>query len=244
MNARGTAGLRIFDRVGVVVPAHNEEALLPACLAALQSAAADCDVPVEVLAVLDACTDGSVDAASAAGIPVVCINDRNVGAARRAGFAALLERLGTERVWLATTDADTLVPRAWLTAQLAHARCGVDAVVGTVSVTDWEEHPSATRDRFLQHYHQATGHPHVHGANLGISARSYLAVGGFPALPTHEDVALVAALKHSGQHVLHTPDPTVITSARRHARATGGFATYLNRLNGFPPSQFSAQPVV
>ena len=36
-------------------------------------------------------------------------------------------------------------------------------------------------------------HPHVHGANLGFRASAYLRAGGFPALPTAEDHALVAA---------------------------------------------------
>jgi hypothetical protein len=38
----------------------------------------------------------------------------------------------------------------------------------------------------------------VHGANLGVSARAYLAVGGFPPVSAHENVALVTALKTGG----------------------------------------------
>ena len=50
---------------GVVVPAHNEEDLLPACLAALQKAAGQARIPVHLLVVADDCTDGT--AAVAAG---------------------------------------------------------------------------------------------------------------------------------------------------------------------------------
>lgn len=230
MRSSEATGSHVFDRVGVVVPAHNEEAWLAGCLTAMRCATAECDVPVDVLVVVDACTDATAEVAATAAVRVLRVAECNVGAARRAGFTALLGRLGADRLWLATTDADTQVPRSWLTAQLAHARSGVDAVVGTVTVTDWSEHPPGARDLFLRNHHWVTGHPHVHGANLGMSAHSYLAADGFPALPAHEDVALVAALKHTGHRVLHTADPTVITSARRHARAAHGFADYLNQL--------------
>ncbi len=228
---------REFSRIGVVVPAHNEEELLPGCLAALRSAAAAVDVPVHVLVVLDACTDGTAAATGRAA--VLAVWEYNVGAARWAGFAYLLQELGADRVWLATTDADTRVPQRWLADQLAHARRGVDAVAGMVSVADWSEHARITAERF-QHIHPLiAGHQHVHGANLGVSARAYLAVGGFARLPAHEDIALIAALKRTGHRVLHAADPPVITSARRHARAPAGFAGFLIQLADPDPDPVS-----
>lgn len=242
-------------RVGVVVPAHNEEELLPGCLAALRAAAAAIDAPVHLLVVLDACSDRTADAAG--DTDVLAVWERNVGAARRAGFAHLLHELGllhepglldetdlfdelsADRVWLASTDADTLVPTGWLADQLTHAHRGADAVAGMVSVADWSEHPPSTAERFQRLHHHVIGHHHVHGANLGMSARSYLAVDGFPALPADEDVALVTALKRAGHRVLHTADPPVITSARRHARATAGFADFLIHLAEHDPDPVS-----
>lgn len=228
-----TAGHQI-TQVGIVVPAHNEEELLPGCLAALRHAAAVVDIPVRLLVVLDACSDRTAELASDA--EVLTVWERNVGAARRAGFAHLLQRLGlidelsVDRVWLASTDADSQVPTGWLADQLAHAHRGADAVAGMVSVTDWSEHPPGTAERFRRLHHHVLGHHHVHGANLGISARSYLAVDGFPPVPAHEDIALVSALKRTGHRVLHTADPPVRTSARRQARAAEGFADFLLRL--------------
>lgn len=216
-----------------MVPAHNEEALLPGCLAALRSAAAVVDVPVNLLVVLDTCTDRTADAAGDA--PVLAVWERNVGAARRAGFAAVLGELGADRLWLASTDADTHVPRRWLVDQLAHAHGGADAVAGMVRVANWSEHPPATAERFQRLHHHVVGHPHVHGANLGVSAPAYLAVDGFPALPTHEDVALITALERTGHRVVHTADAPVITSGRRHARATSGFADFLIALAEHDP---------
>ncbi|MGH3701434.1 MAG: glycosyltransferase [Pseudonocardiaceae bacterium] len=222
-----------FTRVGVVVPAHNEEELLPGCLAALRRAAAAVDVPVHLLVVLDACSDYTADAAGDTDVLVVW--ERNVGATRRAGFAHLLHKLGADQVWLASTDADSQVPTRWLVDQLAHAHRGADAVAGMVSVADWSEHPPSTAERFQRLHHHIVGHHHVHGANLGLSARSYLAVGGFPALSAHEDIALVTALKHAGHRVLHAADPPVITSARHHARVSEGFADFLIHLAEHDP---------
>ncbi|MBV8541580.1 MAG: glycosyltransferase [Pseudonocardiales bacterium] len=229
-----TAGHQV-TRVGVVVPAHNEEELLPRCLAALRCAAVAVDIPVHLLVVLDACSDRTADAAGDA--EVLAVWERNVGAARRAGFAHLLHELGADRVWLASTDADSQVPKGWLADQLAHARHGADAVAGMVCVCDWSEHPPITAERFRRLHHHVIGHRHVHGANLGISARSYLAVDGFPTLPAHEDVALVTTLKRTGHRVLHAADPPVITSARRRARATEGFADFLIRLAEHDPGR-------
>ena len=134
-----------------------------------------------------------------------CVTARNVGLARAAGVRALLRRtsryLDPADLWLATTDADTLVPAHWLRHQVRHANHGWDAVVGTIRVTDWAGHrqraQSLFRDRYLArggpHPHPHP-HPHVHGANLGFRAAAYLAAGGFPEQPTAEDHALVAAL--------------------------------------------------
>ncbi len=75
-------------------------------------------------------------------------------------------------------------------------------------------------------------HPHVHGANLGVRGDAYLAVGGFPPLAVSEDAALVGALALAGRTVLRTPSCPVVTSARRHPRAPGGFGTDLDQLAG------------
>ncbi|WP_225447989.1 glycosyltransferase [Streptacidiphilus sp. P02-A3a] len=151
------------------------------------------------------------------------------------------------RVWLAHTDADSRVPESWLADQLAHATAGAHAVVGQVQVRDWGEHTATTTAHFKRHYFvhhhdrrtpvastPAPGrsgprrpHPHVHGANLGVRADAYLAVGGFPQLPVGEDRALVTALEQAHYRVLAATDAPVVTSARRDPRAPGGFGHFL-----------------
>jgi len=222
----------------VVVPAHDEAELLPACLAALRSAADVAGVPVRLLVVADACTDATAAVAAAAGAEVIRIRARNVGAARAAGMARLLGRTGgtdPAAMWLATTDADTVVPPGWLRRQLSYADQGWDVVLGTVTVTDWAGHPPHAPAVFEARYAFGAGpHPHVHGANLGIRASAYLAAGGFRPLRTAEDHALLAAATEAGCQVLQAADITVETSARRQARAPRGFSHALRALAAEP----------
>ena len=230
--------------IGVVIPAHNEERELERCLAAVRAAAVDPALggeAVRVVVVLDSCSDGSraiverhaahaghgrPGADGACVIEGLLVGARNVGAARAAGAARLLA-LGAR--WLAFTDADTRVSPAWLAAQLS---LEVDVVCGTVAVDDWSPHrdDAETLRRYFQRgYTDADGHRHIHGANLGVAAAAYLRAGGFEPLACSEDVALVAALERCGARFAWSSAPRVVTSARRNARASGGFGDTLLR---------------
>jgi hypothetical protein len=228
----------VIEAVGVAVPAHNEETLLPDCLLALRRAASRLSVPVRVLVVADSCTDRTVAVARACGVHVAGIGARNVGAARATGMTALLRlmpRLDPAAVWLATTDADTVVPADWLRRQLGYADQGWDVVLGTVTVADWSEHPPHVPAAFTARYESGgRPHPHVHGANLGIRASAYLAAGGFRPLRSAEDHALLAAATEAGCSVLQASDIAVQTSARRQARAPDGFSHLLRTLAPLP----------
>jgi glycosyltransferase involved in cell wall biosynthesis len=216
--------------IGVVVPAHDEEAHLAACLAALQ-AAARCErlagEAVMVVVALDACTDGTAGIARAHGAITVAIDERNVGVARARG-ADIALAAGAR--WLAFTDADTVVSPGWIADQLAQQS---DAVCGTVEVRDWGgwgRQGMLLKRRLGAFYTDADGHRHIHGANLGVSAKAYRRVGGFRALASSEDVALVNALRDSGATIAWSAAPRVVTSARPHFRAPGGFGATLERL--------------
>ncbi|MGZ8177733.1 glycosyltransferase [Williamsia sp. SKLECPSW1] len=221
-------------RVVVVIPVHDEADELAGALRAVAAAADAVDVPVDVTVVLDACTDAS---ASIPGpdITVRVVDVRNVGAARRAGFVG---RPTSDDVWFATTDADSRVPVVWLRRQLTVADGGADAVVGTVTPRDWAQWPGETGRRFDEDYRapQRPGrHGHVHGANLGIRASAYAAVGGFPAVTSGEDVQIVESLDAAGHRVAWDTEAPVATSTRRVGRAPAGFAGALAELDDSPP---------
>lgn len=227
MNASATDPARVL----VVVPARDEEALVGRCVGALRRAARRVAVPVEVVVVADHCHDGTAEVARAAGAHVVVLGPQppaagGVGAARAAGVAAGLARLGVAGTWIASTDADSLVPHCWLRHQLEHAGAGADLVLGVVELpTAAGVDPNAGWRRRYADGIDGTTHRHVHGANLGLRATTYLAAGGFPALSAHEDARLaesVAGLR--GARVVSTVGCPVLTSDRRTGRAPAGVA--------------------
>ena len=221
--------------VGVIVPAHNEQDLLPSCLVSVRRAArALRGIPVHLVVVADASHDQTPQVARRGGAAVVTISARSVGAARAAGVREVLRRTGhldPADVWLAITDADTLVSPGWLRQQARYANQGWDAVAGTVRIADWSGHRPGMRSLFRKRYAGTGPHSHVHGANLGFRAADYLQVGGFPDIATGEDRALVAALTAAGSRVHYTRALPVVTSARRDARAPHGFSDYLADLD-------------
>ncbi|MET8260203.1 glycosyltransferase [Micromonospora sp. NPDC005553] len=220
----------MLNRVVVVVPAHDEQALLPDCLSALQAALHDQPVRTELIVVADQCRDDTAAIAEQAGATVVEVAARNVGAARAAGFAHAL-RGGARGLWLATTDADSRVPRDWIDWHRHHARRGTDILAGTVTVTDWTPRGRWVRDRYEKRYRSGlhgSDHTHVHGANLGCTASAYADLDGFAPLAHGEDHDLVFRGRQAGLRVVADASCPVDTSARHHSRAPAGFARYLD----------------
>ncbi|OZI64057.1 glycosyltransferase [Bordetella genomosp. 1] len=215
--------------IGVCIPAHNEEAVIDACLASVLRAARHPALggePVRIAVVLDACTDATPQRARRHPVARIVTHHRNVGLARAAGARHLIEA-GAR--WLAFTDADTTVAPRWLADQLALQAA---VVCGTVGVKDWRCHganAAAARAAFRAAYQDRDGHRHVHGANLGISRDAYLHIGGFEALACSEDQALVDRLEQAGVAIAWSARPRVTTSARPYSRVDGGFATTLRR---------------
>jgi GT2 family glycosyltransferase len=224
--------------VAVVIPAHNEQELLSACLDVLEAAAwraRDRGIPVLLVVVADACTDGTRALARRRGLTCVTIQANNVGAARAAGVAVALSRLAESgfepaRIYLLHTDADTLVAPDWITRHLDEA-ADHDAVLGPVDVRDWGARSAQCARRHALHTENELDEHRVHGANLGVRADAYQRVGGFPALPVAEDRTLVNALRTSGETVVFRRDLTVCTSARVSTRVSGGFSDYLSGLD-------------
>lgn len=223
--------------LAVLLPAHNEEKRLPRAPEAISAAAlhpALRQVRTITVVAADSCEDGTVEAAARANSFVVRVEGRNVGLARSAAARRALKILdGPARVWFASTDADSVVPADWLAFQYARACEGWDAVVGTVTVTHWPHSHARLAARHQLLYTDSRPpygpwrHPHVHGANLGVSAQTYAAVGGFPPLPVSEDRGLVAALSAREHRVLRTAECPVATSGRLCPRAADEFGDHL-----------------
>ncbi len=222
--------------VSVLIPARDEESLLPRCLESVLAAreavleAATCDVVVAVDSSRDATYSIARRMLHGAGVAIQCTAGV-VGVARAAAANAALRRRtrAPSRVWLANTDADCWVPRTWLTEQLELAETGAQAVAGTVDVDSFAEHDECVPERFRSSYrlYPDGTHPHIHGANLGVRADAYLRAGGWADLCTAEDHDLWARLEMIGARRLSPIHVQVLTSGRRVGRAPLGFAAAL-----------------
>lgn len=227
-----THGAAPIGTVVVVIPTHDEEALLEECLMSVKRAARAARRhagQIHVRVALDACTDRSAQITARLGVPAVSLMARRVGDARRAGIAAAFRDLNPsrlDRVWTAHTDADSVVPGNWIIHQLALANQGVDVVVGTVR-PDFADLTSEQIRAWKATYTPGVANGHVHGANLGVRADWLERVGGFRSVAEHEDVELVAALRCAGATIVASDEASVRTSGRPVGRTPGGYARYL-----------------
>jgi len=228
----------MIEAIGVVIPAHDEEQTIGRCLRALATSLAGVRQRVEVCVVADRCTDATVSITRKV-MPTATVlvveAARSLGEVRDLGVREVLDRLAGHdpaAVWLMGTDADTRVSAAWVGNQLAHADT-VDAVTGLIALEPAEHLNAVLRDRYQQLV--AAGirpldHDHVHGANFGVRASAFLAVGGYRPLRTGEDRDLWYRLREAGFSTRQPRDLTVATSSRLVGRATDGLADLLSGL--------------
>ena len=238
---RVVAPPRQLRALGVVVPVHNEESVVTSALEAIDRAirrlpsGIDCRVAV----VLDTCEDSSSNRvaqwSSGSSALVLCSRGRNVGRARKKGCEALISTFSEfdrNAIWLATTDADSIVPEEWLRVQVASFEEGVDVWAGRVGVADWTERTPGVIARWKKLY--ASERIPIHGASLGFTASAYVELNGFRELRSGEDRDLYERAKDIGLRVHHDKRAVVTTSARQQARAPRGFAHRLDELVEVP----------
>ena len=202
-------------------------------------------VRVRVVLVADGCTDATAVAARSgwartgrpkADLHVVETDVRSAGSARHIGAeVGLADERDLHRVWVLSTDADTVVPPDWVERQLSWAARGFDGVAGTVRLHELSQLSRTARRSYGQLLRAARGadgsHTDVFGANLGVRAHSLKRVGGFPPIAVGEDHAVWRALQQHGFRVVAPTDVVVSTSGRTHGRARGGLAELLAGLN-------------
>lgn len=231
----------LIEHVVVVVPARNEAAVIARCLGSIATAREHLPsrITSTVIVIADTCTDetGCVARAMLAGDPhseCIAADEGSAGSARRLGTEHVLRNspVPHDRVWVATTDADTMVSVDWLTQQVHLAERGAIGVAGIVALD-----PTTFDDPVLAHQFQSTyllgddgTHPHIHGANMGFRADAYVAVGGWNILATGEDHDLWNRLRSIGP-LVSTTELVVATHARLLGRAPAGFAAELAKLH-------------
>jgi GT2 family glycosyltransferase len=233
----------VISAVGVIIPARDEGGLIAACLAHLRVALAALPSRIEraVCVVADRCVDDTARIARAgfAGWPRASVvpNARaaTIGEVRGLGIrqvSAMLASHEPARTLLLSTDADSTVRPDWALEHLRLAETGWHAVAGVAELA--EPLAPVIASRYAAVHGRARdrdGHGNVYGANLGVRADAYAAVGGFAPVATGEDHDLWRRLCAAGFRCRYAYGPVVTTSARLDGRAPDGVAALLRELH-------------
>jgi glycosyltransferase involved in cell wall biosynthesis len=104
--------------LSIVIPARNEEQFLPKCLEAIKAASHGVQVPIEVVVVLNRCTDRTAEIAKEFGCTVVEAGGKNLSHIRNSGVRAARGEM------IITIDADSVMSPNMLTAVLEELSSG------------------------------------------------------------------------------------------------------------------------
>jgi len=227
----------------VAIPARNEADRLPVTLSAFAS---EPDIQ-DVIVIANGCSDATATIARRSkGLRVAVLEtgclSGGVGEARRMGMQAALDAAPHATI-LATTDADCVVMPGW--GHIVRSAIEkVDVICGRV-VPDPEEFARLPRIvrmhgaledevaalgaeldglRAPCTYDPLPRHGQTPGASLAFRTGTYLAAGGFEAIPCHEDRRIVARIEASGGRIARPWDLVVTASCRLEGRAPGGMA--------------------
>lgn len=223
-------GVSPATRFAVLVPAHNEEVLLPRLLDNLKKV----DYPAhlfDVYVVADNCTDSTADIARASGVQGL---ERHDSQRRGKGYALrwLLEQvqvLGREYDAYLVLDADSLVSSNFLSAMDARFQQGSLVVQGYYSVSNATQ-TSVSALRYialvLMHYVRPMGRRAL-GLSCGLFGtgmafrREVIGRFGWDAFTLAEDVEYYLKLTQAGIKVDFAPEavlwaemPTSLRDAR------------------------------
>ena len=176
----------------------------------------------------------------------------HVGAARRLVMDEACRRLralGRPRGVIATTDGDTLVRPDWVASNLDEVARGADAVGGRILATPEEiaaldpgtrlYYRRDTAYRTLRAAYESILNPdpanawprhhHCFGASLAVTAQTYAAAGGLPAVHCLEDMAFIRLLERRDARVRQSPAVNVLTSLRCSGRVDVGLSWTLSK---------------
>jgi cellulose synthase/poly-beta-1,6-N-acetylglucosamine synthase-like glycosyltransferase len=213
-------------RVSVVVTAHDAASTVGDCLRSLHRQRGLSPGVLEIVLVDDRSTDGTAEAARAAGVPELRIlrveryDDPRLTARQVALDQGFQAARGT---WVFLTDADGVAEPDWLDASLGRLeREHGDAIAGPVSfrpagaaLADLQTADAVFYLTWVRWLHRLGGAPGVLFGNFGVRRMAYEAIGGFTALghALTEDLAFARALHRRGFRLLHEARPRVTVNA-------------------------------
>jgi glycosyltransferase involved in cell wall biosynthesis len=201
-------------RFSIIIPARNEGRYLSACLESIRVAAMPFETQVEVIVVLNCCTDETEEIARAWGARVVQETARNLAAIRNSGA-----RLAVGQV-LVTIDADSRMSPTTLTA-IDRAVASKGTVGGGTAIRPDRYSPGILTTLVL--LRAALWMFGLSGGLFWCRVEDFDAVGGFNEnLVSGEDVDFARRLKAYGR-IVRRPFSTlcgayIVTSCRKFDR--------------------------
>jgi glycosyltransferase involved in cell wall biosynthesis len=177
--------------ISVVIPARNEEALLPRCLASIDRAQETLGEPIEVIVVLNRCTDRTEEIARAYGAQVTSEDRKNLSAIRNAGVKTARAPV------VVTIDADSVIsPQTFVLALRALTRPHIIGG-GTVILPERWSLGIALTGLYLLPIALWYG---ISGGLFFCRTYDFWAIGGFnEALSSAEDIDFARRLKAHGK---------------------------------------------
>lgn len=203
---------RSLPQISVVVPALNEEKLLPLCLSSLKNQ--NFDKGFEVIVVNGPSTDSTGKIAKKLADRVIRVHKTGVGFARKRGFEVAKAPI------IATTDADVAVPVNWLSRIYGHFSNNPNALAisGPYIFTNnnWLNFLSIFIRPIAMLVHKLlTGTVTMSGNNSAFKKSAYCMAGEYnPNLTGLEDVELGLRLAKIGR-IDYLPSLVVSTTDRR-----------------------------
>lgn len=193
-------------QLSIIIPAHNEAALIGATVAAARAAGQATGLRYEIIVVDDASTDETAAVAAAAGARVVGVSHRQIAAVRNSGAAA------AEGDLLVFLDADTHLPPETLSAAVAAVEAG--AVGGGARVRFEPGASPASRFGVWLWNQTSRVMRWAAGSFVFATREAFERVGGFDEQYfAAEEIYFSGAMKKQGRFVI-LPQ-RVVTSARK-----------------------------
>ncbi|MDQ2093159.1 glycosyltransferase [Rhodalgimonas zhirmunskyi] len=190
--------------IAAVIIGRNEGLRLVNCLASMQGEAS------RIVYVDSGSTDGSVEAARAAGAEVVILDTATpftAARARNAGFDALVSG-DMPPDYVQFVDGDCTLEPGWLT----HAARALDETPDIGIITGWrsEIHPKASVYNAMCDFewHRPAGDIEACGGDMMVRRALFAQLGGFnPQVIAAEDDEFCVRVRKAGQRVHRLPIP-------------------------------------
>ncbi len=199
--------------ISIIIPALNEEKLLPDCLRSLRNQ--DYEGEYEIILVDNGSTDDTANVARSFGVKVIlCPDKKSVFHARQTGADAACGDI------IAQADADTVYPGHWLKTIADQFAAHPEAVAISGRFFYRDTFSLAKIEYFLRHYINMItvalfGRPLViSGATFAFRRRAFLSVNGYKGLSYSPDQYSISGRLSKLGKVLYDKNLYVFTSAR------------------------------